>query len=82
MTRHQTDGEHGSVAMTRAGRPASRPPAVRAREVGVKLNVNGADVEVNDRSAKSPLWWVLRDVLACPGRSTAAGPATARRAPC
>jgi aerobic-type carbon monoxide dehydrogenase small subunit (CoxS/CutS family) len=29
----------------------------------VKLNVNGADVELNDRSAKSPLLWVLRDVL-------------------
>jgi hypothetical protein len=82
MTHHRTDGEHSSVAMTRVGRPASRPPAVRAREVGVKLNVNGADVEVNDRFAKSPLLWVLRDVLGLRGTSTAAGSATARRAPC
>jgi aerobic-type carbon monoxide dehydrogenase small subunit (CoxS/CutS family) len=29
----------------------------------VKLNVNGADVEVDDRFAASPLLWVLRDVL-------------------
>jgi len=29
----------------------------------VKLNVNGGDVEVDDRFADSPLLWVLRDVL-------------------
>jgi isoquinoline 1-oxidoreductase beta subunit len=29
----------------------------------VQLNVNGADVEVEDRFAASPLLWVLRDVL-------------------
>ena len=29
----------------------------------MKLNVNGADVEVDDRFAGSPLLWVLRDVL-------------------
>jgi len=29
----------------------------------VKLNVNGADVEVDGRFAGSPLLWVLRDVL-------------------
>lgn len=29
----------------------------------MKLNVNGADVEVDDRFATSPLLWVLRDVL-------------------
>jgi hypothetical protein len=73
MTRHHTDGEHGSVAMTRMGRPASRPPAVRAREVGVKLNVNGADVEVNDRFAKSPLLCVLRDVLGLRGTQCGRG---------
>ena len=33
----------------------------------MKLNVNGADVEVNDRFAKSPLLWVLRDVLGLRG---------------
>jgi len=73
MTRHHTDGGHGSVAMTRVGRPASRPPAVRAWEVGVKLNVNGAGVEVNDRSAKCPLLWVLRDVLGLRGTKYGCG---------
>src|SRR4051794_11410156 len=29
----------------------------------VKLNVNGAEVEIDDRFADSPLLWVLRDVL-------------------
>ena len=28
----------------------------------MKLVVNGADVEVDDRHAKTPLLWVLRDV--------------------
>jgi len=29
----------------------------------MKLVVNGAEVEVDDRHAKTPLLWVLRDVL-------------------
>jgi hypothetical protein len=29
----------------------------------MKLTVNGAEVEVDDRHAKTPLLWVLRDVL-------------------
>ena len=29
----------------------------------MKLGVNGAEVEVDDRHAKTPLLWVLRDVL-------------------
>ena len=29
----------------------------------MKLNVNGAEVEVDDRFSGSPLLWVLRDVL-------------------
>lgn len=33
----------------------------------MKLNVNGADVEVDDRHAKTPLLWVLRDVLGVHG---------------
>jgi hypothetical protein len=33
------------------------------REVLVRLNVNGADVDVDDHFAASPLLWVLRDVL-------------------
>jgi aerobic-type carbon monoxide dehydrogenase small subunit (CoxS/CutS family) len=36
---------------------------LRIQEVVVKLNVNGADVEVDDRFTGSPLLWVLRDVL-------------------
>ena len=30
----------------------------------MKLAVNGAEVEVDDRHAKTPLLWVLRDVWA------------------
>src|SRR5260370_8964732 len=30
----------------------------------MKLTVNGAELEVDDRHAKTPLLWVLRDVLA------------------
>jgi aerobic-type carbon monoxide dehydrogenase small subunit (CoxS/CutS family) len=33
----------------------------------VQLNVNGADVEVDDRHTTTPLLWVLRDVLGLPG---------------
>jgi isoquinoline 1-oxidoreductase beta subunit len=39
----------------------------------VKLNVNGADVEVDDRHAKSPLLWVLRDVLGMHGTKYGCG---------
>jgi isoquinoline 1-oxidoreductase subunit beta len=39
----------------------------------VKLNVNGADVEVDDRFAASPLLWVLRDVLGLPGTKYGCG---------
>src|SRR6201993_1300207 len=33
----------------------------------MKLEVNGADAEVDDRHAKTPLLWVLRDVLGLHG---------------
>src|SRR5580700_10175014 len=33
----------------------------------MKLTVNGAEVEVDDRHAKTPLLWVLRDVLGVHG---------------
>jgi hypothetical protein len=33
-------------------------------ETPLKLTVKGAAVEVDDRHAKTPLLWVLRDVLA------------------
>jgi isoquinoline 1-oxidoreductase subunit beta len=39
----------------------------------VKLNVNGTDVEVDDRFAKSPLLWVLRDVLGMHGTKYGCG---------
>jgi aerobic-type carbon monoxide dehydrogenase small subunit (CoxS/CutS family) len=39
----------------------------------VKLTVNGADVEVDDRFAKSPLLWVLRDVLGLHGTKYGCG---------
>jgi isoquinoline 1-oxidoreductase beta subunit len=39
----------------------------------MKLKVNGADVEVDDRHAKTPLLWVLRDVLAMPGTKFGCG---------
>jgi isoquinoline 1-oxidoreductase subunit beta len=39
----------------------------------VKLNVNGAEVEVDDRFAGSPLLWVLRDVLGLHGTKYGCG---------
>jgi len=39
----------------------------------VKLNVNGADAEVDDRFAASPLLWVLRDVLGLRGTKYGCG---------
>ena len=39
----------------------------------MKLNVNGADVEVDDRFATSPLLWVLRDVLGMHGTKFGCG---------
>ena len=39
----------------------------------MKLTVNGADVEVDDRFATSPLLWVLRDVLGLHGTKYGCG---------
>jgi isoquinoline 1-oxidoreductase subunit beta len=39
----------------------------------MKLAVNGADVEVDDRHAKTPLLWVLRDVLGMRGTKFGCG---------
>ena len=39
----------------------------------MKLTVNGADVEVDDRHAKRPLLWVLRDVLGMHGTKYGCG---------
>jgi isoquinoline 1-oxidoreductase subunit beta len=60
--------------MTRAGGGGCVPVArCEAQEVLVKLNVNGADVGVDDRYAKSPLLWVLRDVLGLHGTKYGCG---------
>ena len=39
----------------------------------MRLNVNGGDVEVDDRFAASPLLWVLRDVLGMHGTKYGCG---------
>jgi len=39
----------------------------------MKLTLNGADVEVDDRHAKTPLLWVLRDVLGMHGTKFGCG---------
>ena len=39
----------------------------------MKLAVNGAEVEVDDRHAKTPLLWVLRDVLGMHGTKFGCG---------
>jgi isoquinoline 1-oxidoreductase beta subunit len=39
----------------------------------MRLSVNGADVEVDDRHAKTPLLWVLRDVLGMYGTKFGCG---------
>lgn len=39
----------------------------------MKLNVNGADIDVDDRFATSPLLWVLRDVLELTGTKYGCG---------
>ena len=39
----------------------------------MKLVVNGAEVEVDDRHAETPLLWVLRDVLGLRGTKFGCG---------
>src|ERR1700748_2041670 len=39
----------------------------------MKLDVNGAGLEVDDRHAKTPLLWVLRDVLGLDGTKFGCG---------
>src|ERR1700748_850477 len=46
---------------------------VAAKVRPMKLAVNGADVEVDDRHAKTPLLWVLRDVLGLRGTKFGCG---------
>jgi hypothetical protein len=46
------------------------------RRIVVKLTVNGAEAEVDDRHAKTPLLWVLRDVLSMTGTKFASGRTT------
>src|SRR6202163_795583 len=49
------------------------PPASGGRRSQLKLLVNGADVEVDDRHASTPLLWVLRDVLGLHGTKFGCG---------
>ena len=39
----------------------------------MRLNVNGADLDIDDRHATSPLLWVLRDVAGMPGTKFGCG---------
>src|SRR5260370_13936743 len=51
------------VGKSSSGLTRARPP----RRNLMKLTGNGAEVEVDDRHAKTPLLWVLRDVLGVHG---------------
>jgi aerobic-type carbon monoxide dehydrogenase small subunit (CoxS/CutS family) len=64
-----TDSNCGS---TRASCVAA-PPDPKPRRSLMELNVNGADVAVDDRFAASPLLWVLRDVLGMRGTKYGCG---------
>src|SRR5256885_9735682 len=48
-------------------------PSRRPQLPDMKLSINGADVEVDDRHAKTPLLWVLRDVLGLHGTKFGCG---------
>jgi len=63
------------------GSDDDRSPAEPGRLRGVKLNVNGAEIEVDDRYAKDPLLWVLRDVLDMHGTKFGCGLDSALHAP-
>ena len=52
---------------------ATAPPGSGRRRSEMKLVVNGAEVEVDDRHAKTPLLWVLRDVLGLHGTKFGCG---------
>jgi len=41
--------------------------------VAMKLTINGSAVQVEDRHAKTPLLWVLRDVLGMHGTKFGCG---------
>ena len=73
MAGHLAGSEPGLVMTVRAAGDASAVARPEAQEVVVKLNVNGADVEVDDRFAASPLLWVLRDVLGLHGTKYGCG---------
>src|ERR1700752_2595908 len=61
MPAYLASGE--AAAGARTGRP----------ENSMRLNVNGAEVEVDDRHAKTPLLWVLRDVVGLRGTKFGCG---------
>src|ERR1700752_1646181 len=64
-TAHLVRGEPAAHATGLAGFGRGRAP--------MKLVVNAAEVEVDDRHAKTPLLWVLRDVIGLPGAKFGCG---------
>jgi isoquinoline 1-oxidoreductase subunit alpha len=74
MTSHLPDGQPGSIVrLARGHQGRAVVPAPKAGRMLVKLTVNGADVEVDDRHAKIPLLWVLRDALGLRGTKFGCG---------
>src|SRR5712691_13012847 len=53
--------------------PGRQPGSAVKGRIVVKLTVNGAEAEVDDRHAKTPLLWVLRDVLGLTGTKFGCG---------
>src|SRR6478736_7465957 len=72
MTRARTSGRLRLRSWSRSASISARCASTRIQS-HMKLNVNGADVEVDDRHAKTPLLWVLRDVLGLHGTKFGCG---------
>jgi isoquinoline 1-oxidoreductase subunit beta len=54
---------HHPIMMMRSHRAAEDTGRVEPRESLLDLTINGATVQVDERHGKSPLLWVLRDVV-------------------
>src|ERR1700739_1450881 len=50
-----------------------KPNLSACKRIPMELMVNGAGVEVDDRHAKTPLLWVLRDVIGLRGTKFGCG---------
>src|SRR3954447_21590917 len=70
--RRSSPAQSASRHSDRAADGEQRAARARPRSQ-MKLLVNGADVEVDDRHAKTPLLWVLRDVLGLHGTKFGCG---------